>query len=268
MAASLQIGLVRSVEGGEVRIRTIKPEFFKHDKLGELPAIARLLFISLWCLADRRGRIEDRPKRIKVECLPYEDCDIDSLLQVLHNAGFICRYEAESVRVIEIEAFEKHQRITGKEADTESELPGKQQGNNGEAPGTGPVAQERKGKERKGIEERKVFDPSAFDASIPPILAESATFVETWHNWVSSRHERKKPISERAAGQQLKSLEGFGSHANAIESLRQSIANDWQGLFPPRETQIGCYPRLAQSPSMTFDTSDMTPELLEAAKKF
>ena len=131
-----------------MRIRTIKPEFFKHDRLAELKPLTRLLFISLWCLADRRGRLEDRPKRIKVECLPYDDCDIDALLWELHNAGFIVRYEAESIPVIEIESFEKHQRITGKEAESESDLPEKQLGNIRETTENHPVAQERKGKER------------------------------------------------------------------------------------------------------------------------
>jgi len=50
-----------------MRIRTIKPEFWKHDGIAELEYATRLLFIALWCIADRRGRMEDRPKRIKAE---------------------------------------------------------------------------------------------------------------------------------------------------------------------------------------------------------
>ena len=135
-----------------MRIRTIKPEFWKHDGIAELEYAARLLFIALWCIADRRGRMEDRPKRIKAECFPYDDLDVESMLSDLHRAGFIDRYEAEGVRVIEVRSFEKHQRLTGKEAETESIYPEKQWGNNGETPSTAPVAQEGKGKEGKGRE--------------------------------------------------------------------------------------------------------------------
>ena len=48
------------------RARNIKPAFFKNELLAELDAFDRLLFIGLWCLADREGRTEDRPKRIKM----------------------------------------------------------------------------------------------------------------------------------------------------------------------------------------------------------
>ena len=51
------------------RARNIKPGFFDNETLGELPALTRLLFIGLWCLADREGRLQDRPKRIKKELL-------------------------------------------------------------------------------------------------------------------------------------------------------------------------------------------------------
>jgi hypothetical protein len=101
-------------------------------------------------MADRRGRLEDRPRRIKVECLPFDDCDVDAMLWDLQEAGFIERYEAENIEIIQISAFEKHQRITGKEAMAESEFPEYYQGSNREAPEKQPGSQERKGKERKG----------------------------------------------------------------------------------------------------------------------
>lgn len=155
-------------EGDEMRIRTIKPEFWKHDGIAELEYATRLLFIALWCIADRRGRMEDRPRRIKAECFPYDELDVDAMLSELQASGFIDRYEVEGVRIIEVRSFEKHQRLTGKEAETESIYPGKQWGNNGETPGAAPVAQEGKGKERKGKEEEgKGLHASAQEQAIP-----------------------------------------------------------------------------------------------------
>lgn len=91
------------------RMRTIKPSFFTDDELGELQPLARLLYAGLWCHADRKGRLEDRPKRLKVEVLPYDECDVDALLAELAAHGFILRYEVAGARYIAIPTFGKHQ---------------------------------------------------------------------------------------------------------------------------------------------------------------
>ncbi|AHX12919.1 hypothetical protein CH75_06355 [Dyella jiangningensis] len=91
------------------RARNIKPGFFKNDLLAECHPLARILFAGLWCEADREGRLEDRPKRLKAECLPYDDCDVDVLLADLAKRGFIQRYEADGVAYIAIVEFLKHQ---------------------------------------------------------------------------------------------------------------------------------------------------------------
>ena len=60
-------------------------------------------------MADREGRLEDRPKRIKAELLPYDECNADALLGELAQGGFIIRYEAAGHRYIQVTAFSKHQ---------------------------------------------------------------------------------------------------------------------------------------------------------------
>lgn len=97
------------------RARNIKPAFFKNEILIELPFEARLLFIGLWTLADREGRLEDRPKRIKMEIFPADNLDIESLLRLLHDAKFIIRYAAEGSGYIQIMNFTKHQMPHHKE---------------------------------------------------------------------------------------------------------------------------------------------------------
>lgn len=47
------------------RARNIKPAFFMNDELAEIDPLGRLLFIGLWTIADREGRLEDRPARHK-----------------------------------------------------------------------------------------------------------------------------------------------------------------------------------------------------------
>lgn len=133
-----------------MRIRTIKPGFFTHEEIAELSPLARILFIGLWCMADVAGRLEDRPKRIKIEILPYDKADADALLNEIQGRGFIERYAVAGVRVIQVKNFEKHQRISGKEAQSRSEFPEKQEGSGGEAPGSFTESQEGKGREKEG----------------------------------------------------------------------------------------------------------------------
>lgn len=91
------------------RARNLKPGFFKNELLAECPPLARILFQGLWCEADREGRLEDRPKRLKAEYLPYDNCDADALLGELVARGFIVRYESNGCRYIAVLAFSKHQ---------------------------------------------------------------------------------------------------------------------------------------------------------------
>lgn len=137
------------------RIRTIKPDFFKNEQLADLPMTARLLFIGLWTLADKEGRLEDRPKRIKVELFPYDNLDCDKELARLQNSGFIIRYEVGEMKVIKVLNFTIHQRITGKESESESKFPDyvevkKQLGSNGETSGKHLGEQEGNRKEGNG----------------------------------------------------------------------------------------------------------------------
>ena len=91
------------------RARNVKPGFFKNEDLAECSPLARLLFVGLWCIADRAGRLEDHPKRIRAEILPYDDGSVDDMLNELHQAGFILRYQAAGRRYIQVLNFGKHQ---------------------------------------------------------------------------------------------------------------------------------------------------------------
>lgn len=91
------------------RARNIKPSFFKNEDLAELAYEARLLFIGTWTLADREGRLEDRPKKIKMEIFPADSLDCNKLLQHLHESKFILRYDLDGKRYIQVIKFLKHQ---------------------------------------------------------------------------------------------------------------------------------------------------------------
>lgn len=103
------------------RARNIKPGIMENEDMADLDPIARLLFIYLWMLADREGRLEDRPRKIKAKALPYDSVDAEELLEDLQAGGFIARYEVGGSRYIQIINFLKHQKPHSNE--NESKLP-------------------------------------------------------------------------------------------------------------------------------------------------
>jgi hypothetical protein len=69
----------------------------------------------MWNFADKAGRLEDRPDRLKVEIFPYEDADVEAMLETLAGpkkyspTPFINRYEVGGERYIQILSWSKHQ---------------------------------------------------------------------------------------------------------------------------------------------------------------
>jgi hypothetical protein len=91
------------------RTRNLKPAFFKNEDLAECDPVVRLLFAGLWTLADREGRLEYRPKRIRAELFPYDNFDVAGMLDQLAARGFIRLYEVDGQKYLEIPTFLTHQ---------------------------------------------------------------------------------------------------------------------------------------------------------------
>ncbi len=91
------------------RSRNIKPGFCRNEDLAECSVAARLCFALLPMLADREGRLEDRPKRIKGELFPFDAFEVEPLLVELERHELIARYEVGGLGLIQILGFCKHQ---------------------------------------------------------------------------------------------------------------------------------------------------------------
>lgn len=90
-----------------------------NEDLADFDPLTRLLFVYLWMLADREGRLEDRPKRIAAQALPYDrQADVEAMLHDLNEGKFIKRYVVKTYRVIQITSFLKHQTPHGTEKDS------------------------------------------------------------------------------------------------------------------------------------------------------
>ena len=95
------------------RIRTIKPEFFTSEDIVSLSAFARLLYIALWCEADREGRMYWKPKTFKMRYFPADNVDINALCDEVVGAGLVELY-GEGLAFIP--SFHKHQHINPRES--------------------------------------------------------------------------------------------------------------------------------------------------------
>lgn len=111
------------------RIRTVKPDLFRHEALFDaelesgLPL--RLAFIGLFTVADCEGRFIWKPRTLKLDVLPHDTVDFSAVLSALERAGFIERYEVDGVHYGLIPSFKKHQQIPSREQERGSSLPGK-----------------------------------------------------------------------------------------------------------------------------------------------
>jgi len=97
------------------RARNLKPSFFMNEELAACGFDCMILFAGLWCHADREGRLEDRPARIKAHIFPYHDVPTPKLLDKLVAKGFITRYSVTGNNYIQIINFTKHQNPHVKE---------------------------------------------------------------------------------------------------------------------------------------------------------
>jgi hypothetical protein len=135
------------------RIRTVKPEFFRHEGLQDLEAenkgsYVMLVFEALWTQCDSQGVFKWKPRMMKLDILPFLEYDLNKTLKILVGKGYVIKYSVDGEEYGYVPTFLEHQRITGKEAtegvkhplpsggvsDSEKEAPEKQQGSNREAP--------------------------------------------------------------------------------------------------------------------------------------
>lgn len=66
-----------------------------------------------------------------------------------------------------------------------------------------------------------------------PVDLTKPAMVEAWAKWLDYRREKRKPVSATAACQLFDLFRKWGV-TGAVDSIRTAIANDWQGLQPPR----------------------------------
>lgn len=211
-----------------MRARNIKPGFFKNELLATSDPLNAWVFQGLWCLADRAGRLEDRPRRIHLEINPgraYEGTE--AALAWLAEHSFVVRYAQGAGRYIQISNFLKHQNPHVREpesvipehgASTEPK-PDEHQTSTGlarlipDSPSLIPDSPSLKGEAR---------------ARSPDPLPEGLD-QQAWERWLTYRREIRKPIKPASMLAAQQKLAGYGADQAAV--VEQTIANGWTGMF-------------------------------------
>lgn len=102
------------------RIRTIKPELFRHYDLWQAEQDSGLPIIRCWCalltVCDREGRFRWQPRILQLDCAPFDSIDFGQVLTVLEGIGLVRKYEVESKPYGYVPTWSDHQRVNIREA--------------------------------------------------------------------------------------------------------------------------------------------------------
>lgn len=200
------------------RIRTIKPDFFTSEEVVDMPLHVRLLYIALWCEADREGRLVWRPRTFRLRYFPGDGFDIEEACQHLVDTGHVVLY---GDGLAHIPTFLDHQHINPRES--QSTLPAPQEvarvidasGTRGKRDSDGQV-----GKEGKEGTQHASEDDAKDSASQP---RSASRFADFWQAWpVGPRKQAKAECAKKWKAKGLDRLaDAILSHIKEISGTQQ-----------------------------------------------
>ena len=253
------------------RIRTIKPQFWDDAKIGRIPRDARLLYIGLWTFADDLGVVIADPVWLKSKIFPYDRIQIQQLeawLGLLEKTGFISLLSVKSESFYYLPTFSRHQiinrpnlddvnidkklldnilakftdqsvinhgsisdqsvTIIGEEKDRGSSTPYNPPKGEIGSPDSDDESVENGPEKKKSCGKRKETDLSFVEPSFQPVMAE-------WLAYKSERGQSYRQQGLKACYSKLRELSNEDPDI-ARKIIRQSMANNWAGLFPLKTT--------------------------------
>ncbi len=253
------------------RIRSIKPKFWDDVKIGRISRDARLLYIGLWTFADDLGVVIADPVWLKSKIFPYDRIQIQQLeawLEMLEKTGFISLLTVKSESFYYLPTFSRHQVINkpnlddvnidkelldsilakityrsgintgtipeqsgpiiGEEKDRDSSTPYNPPKGEIGSPDSDDESVENGPEKKKSCGKRKETDLSFVEPSFQPVMAE-------WLAYKSERGQTYRQQGLKACYSKLRELSNEDPDI-ARKIIRQSMANNWAGLFPLKTT--------------------------------
>lgn len=108
-----------------MRARLLHPSFFTSEQVCSLSFPERILFEGLWCMADRNGNLEDRPRLIKRDIFPFDPFTTEDIAVMIDNIcqakddegeGLAIRYTVGMKFYLHLPGFKRQQRVHPREA--------------------------------------------------------------------------------------------------------------------------------------------------------
>lgn len=95
-----------------MRRREISPGFWKDERIWKLSHEAKLLYLGLTQIADREGRLLDKPFEIGVEVWPWAPMEAGRLIDEIVAVGLVARYAVGDLACLSYPraAWKRHQR--------------------------------------------------------------------------------------------------------------------------------------------------------------
>lgn len=197
------------------RIRTIKPEMWADECVGDLCHGARLLLVGLITMADDEGRLRELPAAILGHVFPYDEVSTTKLARWLSDVeagGMIVRYAHASKRYIAFRHWTRHQKV---DRPSESDLPAPpefvESSTNGSTIGRGLIDDHSRSL-------RGGADPIRSDPD--PILI----LFDYWRE--RCEHLQARPTKDRLAKIRARRSEGYTD-----EQIREAINGAARGAF-------------------------------------
>lgn len=218
------------------RSRNIKPSFFTNETMAENDPLGRLLFLGMTTLADYKGDLEWRPKRIKVQVLPYDNCSIESLAKNLERSRFIRFYSDGEKIFVHIENFAKHQNPHKNEKAQGSDIPSFNEEMSQLVDMTSIAINTEKlgsARDEDGTAPADSLNliPDSLTPPLPPKPLDGLN-LEAWGEYMAHRKQlRAKPLKPASIEKQQQWLVEQGPPDIQQQIVDQTIRNNWQGLF-------------------------------------
>jgi hypothetical protein len=253
-----------------VRIRTIKPEFWQDETVGQLPFLTRLVFVALWNESDDEGRLRGNPIYLKSVLFPYDNFDMREHIDSLKSHGMISEYSVRAQTYLHVVNFRKHQRINRPSA---SKFPGPKEAEPVRVEKTKEKKRSYKPPEVKsvsihgGLSESSVKCSSGKEqgkegeqgtgklpAKKPGPSSDYTSCVAAYYELYESQSGGRKPRWGGKAGKQLKDLLGSYSAVEVIERMEYmfagkswlkppytfgSLVTNWDALVPAKKNGKG-----------------------------
>lgn len=224
------------------RIRTVKPEFFTSEDIVSLSPLARLLYIAIWCEADKEGRLAWKPKTFKLRYLPADDCDVDALCAELITQGVVRLY---GDGLAYVPSFSDHQHINPRESASTLPAPNESPRVRTRRDASARVNSEidpqagREGKGREGKEIHASTKPSGNKTAMPSDFCLS----DRVKDWAAKNNFFRLP--EHFEAFKLKAQSKSYKYSDWDSALMNAIREDWAKLniaaakTPKRRKQLG-----------------------------